>query len=197
MKTVKTIEKAGRQVWLAGLGVALVGREYAAKKLDEIIENGNSVINDMMTKGANVESDIKAVLDGKVKVVDDAKIAELRQKLGLNRETKQDKITRLTAKVDSLSQVVGKLVEQKAKEDAVAKAPAKTEAAPAADAKPAAKPAAKRTTTRKPRATTAKTTTAKASATKSTTAAKPAAKTTTRKPVARKTTAAKTDKPAE
>ena len=38
MNTVKNVEKAGRQVWLAGLGACLVGKEYAVKKLDELFE---------------------------------------------------------------------------------------------------------------------------------------------------------------
>ncbi len=181
MKTVKTIEKAGRQVWLAGLGVALLGREYAGKKLDEIFESGNSLISDMLSKGVDVEADIKAMLNGKV--VTDDRISELREKLGLNRESREDTIEKLTAKVDALSQVVAKLAEQKAKEEKAEAAAAKKVAAPAskaAEAKAtttAAKPAAKRTTTRKPRATAATT----------------ARKTTARKPAAAKTTAAKKD----
>lgn len=168
MKTVKNIENAGRQAWLAGLGVVILGKEYAAKKFDEVFEGTNALINEMMSKGLVVESDIKALLEGKK--IDDAKVAELREKLGLNKESKEDRLTRLSAKVDALTDVVNKLAEQ---QKAEATTPKTT----------ATKPAAKKAPARKPRATAAKSTTAS----KSTGTAKaPASKTTTRRSPAKK-----------
>ncbi|XOV78733.1 MAG: hypothetical protein ACFHVJ_17635 [Aestuariibacter sp.] len=172
MKTVKNIENAGRQAWLAGLGVVLVGKEYATKKFDEVFEGTNSLINEMLSKGTVVESDLKLLLEGKK--VDNAKVAELREKLGLNKESKEDRLTRLSAKVEALTDVVHKLVEQQK---------AEVKAAPA-------KPAAKKAPARKPSATASKAAASKstsASTSKATSETKAATgKTTTRRSPAKK-----------
>ena len=202
MSTVKNVEKAGRQVWLAGLGACLVGKEYAVKKLDEIFEGTNSLVNSVVTKGQEVEGELKGKFSGGF--AQDEKIAELREKLGLNKESKQDKISRLAVKVDALTEIVAtisvKAEEEKAKaaaaakRSAAAKKAAETKKAAAAakaaetsaateakEAAPAPKPAAKRKpAAKKPAATAAK---------------KPATRrTTTRKPAVPKATESKTDK---
>lgn len=165
MKTVKNIENAGRQAWLAGLGVVLLGKEYAAKKFDEVFESTNALINEMMSKGSAIEGDLKALLSDKK--VDEAKIAELREKLGLNKESKEDSLTKLSAKVDTLTDVVNKLVAQQ-----------KAEAKPAA--KPATKPAATKAPAAKPKTPAKPATATKSTVNKPTTkrapAKKPAAK---------------------
>lgn len=177
MSTVKNVEKAGRQFWLAGLGACLVGKEYAVKKMDELFEGTNSLVNGVLAKGATIEGDIKTKLQTGFQ--QDEKILELREKLGLNKESKQDKIVRLAAKVDALTEIVATLSVKTEQAKKVATKPASDTQGAAA---PTSKPAAKRTTTRKPRATTAR-------ATSSKTAAKPAARRTTTK----KTTNSKTD----
>lgn len=145
MNTVKTIEKAGRKVWLAGLGVCLIGRDLAAKKFDDVYEGTNTLVNDVMGKGTEIESELKSVIDNKfLSEEKKAKVAELREKLGLNKESQEDKLARLSAKVDALTDVVKKLADTKVEKAAVTEAPAK--------------PVAKKAPARKPRATTAKTT---------------------------------------
>jgi len=158
MNTKKNVEKAGRQVWLAGLGAVLLGKEYAVKKLDEMFEGTNSLVNQVVTKGQEIEGDIKSKVSGsyslKNSFVQDEKIAELREKLGLNQESKQDKISRLAAKVDALTDIVA-TISVKA-EEAKAAASAKTETKAAAP-KPAVTATAKKSTaTRKPRAAASK-----------------------------------------
>lgn len=200
MKTVKNVEKAGRQVWLAGLGACLVGKEYAVKKFDELFEGTNSLLGAVVSKGQEVEGELRGKLS--TGFPQDEKIAELREKLGLNKESKQDKITRLASKVDALTEIVAtisvKAEEEKAKAAAAKKAEAakkaaetraanaaakKAEAAETAEkpAAPAPNPAAKRTTARKPRAA----------------AAKPAASTAAKKPATRRATTAKTTSSAQ
>lgn len=176
MNTVKNVEKAGRQVWLAGLGACLLGKEYAVKKLDEIFEGTNSLVNNMMTKGQEVEGELKGKLQAGLP--QDEKIMELREKLGLNKESKQDKIARLALKVDALTEIVATIsvkAEEANKAEEATEVAAKEEA-PAESNEAAPKPAAKRTTTRKPRAT----------------AASKAASTAAKKPATRRTTAKKT-----
>lgn len=196
MNTVKNVEKAGRQFWLAGLGACIAGKELAVEKLDQVFETTNSLVNEMMNKGSSIEGTLKGKFQSNL--AQDERIAEIRQKLGLNKEPRQDKIARLTAKVDALTDVVAKLTTKAEADKAAAKAPVApkkeaavketvaTESATKEAAKPAVKSATtKSTTTRKPRATAAKTTAAK-----STAATKPATRR-TRKPA--QTTQSKTD----
>ena len=169
MNTVKNVEKAGRQVWLAGLGACLVGKEYAVKKLDELFEGTNALVNEVISKGHALEGELKGKLPKGFP--QDEKIAELREKLGLNKESKHDKIARLAAKIDALTDIVATIsVKAEQAKTQVAK-PAKVK-----DADPASKPAAKSTSTRKPRAT----------------ASKSASTTATKKPASRRTTTRKT-----
>lgn len=182
MSTVKNVEKAGRQFWLAGLGACILSKEYAVKKMDELLEGTNSLVNGVLSKGATIEGELKTKFQSGLP--QDERILELREKLGLNRESKQDKIARLAAKVDALTEIVATLTvkTEQAKAKPAAKPATKTQeaAAPAATTKPAAK----RTTTRKPRAT----------ATKSaSTAAKPATRRTTAKKTTTQTKQSKTD----
>jgi len=206
MNTKKNVEKASRQVWLAGLGAVLLGKEYAVKKLDEMFEGTNSLVNQVVTKGQEIEGDIKSKVSGsnplKSSFIQDEKIAELREKLGLNQESKQDKISRLAAKVDALTDIVA-TISVKVEEE---KAAASKKSAAATTAKTETKAAApKPATARKPRAATSKTAAASKTASSDTAAKKPATtrtrtrKATTAKTTAAKTTAAKTagTKPAE
>ena len=191
MSTVKNVEKAGRQVWLAGLGACLLGKEYAVKKLDEMFEGTNSLVNEVMTKGQEIEADLKSKVSAGFPVssnfLQDEKIAELREKLGLSQESKQDKISRLVVKVDALTEIVATISVRAEEEKAAAKKSAAT-ATPK-----------KSTATRKPRATASKTAPAsKAASTGKSVASDTAAKkptatrTRTRKAATAKTTAAKT-----
>lgn len=173
MSTVKNVEKAGRQFWLAGLGACILSKEYAVKKMDELLEGTNSLVNGVLAKGETIEGELKSKFQ--TGFPQDERILELREKLGLNKESKQDKIARLAAKVDALTEIVAALSvkTEQAKAKPAAKPATKTQEA---GATAAPKPAAKSTTTRKPRTT----------ATKSTSSAAP--KPATRQTAAKKTT---------
>lgn len=181
MSTVKNVEKAGRQFWLAGLGACLVGKEYAVKKMDELLEGTNSLVNGVLAKGATIEGELKDKFQSGFP--QDEKILELREKLGLNKESKQDKIARLAAKVDALTEIVATISVKTEQTKAKAASENKTQDAAA----PAPQPAAKRTTTRKPRTTTASKSTSSAAA------PKPATRRTTTRKTAAQTKQSKTD----
>jgi len=170
MNTVKNAEKAGRQMWLAGLGAVLFGKEYAVDKFDEMFEGTNSLMNQVVSKGQEIEGELKGKFSGRFSLSNrfpqNEKIAELREKLGLNQESKQDKISRLAVKVDALAEIVAAISvkAEKQKAEAVKKsatvASAKTEPKVAAP-KPATATATARkanTAARKPRAATSATT---------------------------------------
>jgi len=146
MDTVKNVEKAGRHLWLAGLGACLVGKEYAVKKLDNLLEATTLMANEVMSKGQELEGELKGKFPNGF--VQDDKVAELREKLGLNKESKQAKISKLAAKVEALTDIVAtisvKAEEEKSKATSVKEAEVK-------EAVTAQKKETKRTTTRKPR----------------------------------------------
>jgi hypothetical protein len=146
MDTVKNVEKAGRHLWLAGLGACLVGKEYAVKKLDDLFEATTLMANEVMSKGQELEGELKGKFPKGF--VQDDKVAELREKLGLNKESKQAKISKLAAKVEALTDIVAtisvKVEEEKLEGTPVKKAEVK-------EVVTAQKNETKRTTTRKPR----------------------------------------------
>lgn len=164
MKAVKKLENLGRQTWLASIGAYNTSWDAATDKLDKFYVDGNAFVQDLMEKGESLESNLQEKF--KARKMIDEKIAALRAKLGMQSESRDLQLEKLSAKVDDLIEVVAKLAEQKAA--------AKTAEKTASEAKPAAK------TTRKPAA---RKTTAKA-------ATKPAAKTTA-KPAAKKPAAKK------
>lgn len=166
MKAVKKLENMGRQTWLASIGAYNTSWDAATDKLDKFYVDGNAFVQDLMEKGESLESNLQAKF--KARTMIDEKIAALRAKLGMQSESRDLQIEKLSLKVDDLIEVVAKLAEQKAAE--------KTAAKTASEAKPARKPAAKKAP-------------AKA-------AAKPATKTAA-KPVAKKPAAKTTKAPAK
>lgn len=191
MKAVKSVEQAGRKSWLASVGVYSESVEKSTDTLDKLYVDGNAFVQDLIVRGESVEAQLKAKFNEKFKgkVMLQDKIAMLKAKLGVQSDSRDIQLEKLSAKVDNLIEVVAKLAQQKAAEKPAAKKPAakkpaaKTAAKPAAKAaakpatKAAAKPAAKKPAAKKP-ASTAKSTTAKAPAkprTRKTVAKKPAA----------------------
>jgi len=166
MKAAKTVEQAGRKSWLASVGAYSESVEKSTEKLDKLYVDSNAFIQDLISRGESVETQLKAKfsINTKGKAMLEDKIAMLKAKLGMQSESRDIQLEKLSNKVDNLIEVVAKLAQQKAAE------------------KTAAKPAAKAPTKTTTKATT-KTAATKASAPK----AKPAAK----KPAATKATAAK------
>lgn len=170
MKAFKKAEKVGRQSWLAGVGLIDTGRTVAADKLDKLYVESNAFVADLLEKGESINTELKRKVEANVMI--DDKIAALKAKLGMQSESRDIQLERLSNKVDDLIDVVAKLAQKKAAE--------KEAAAKAATAKPAAKKAPAKTASTEKAA-------APASATKA-----PAKRTTTRKPAARKAPAKST-----
>lgn len=177
MKAAKTVEQASRKSWLASVGAYGESVDKSTDALDKLYVDSNAFIQDLITRGESVEAQLKAKLNIKLKgkVMLQDKIAMLKTKLGLQSDSRDIQLEKLSTKVDNLIEVVAKLAQQKAVEKSSAKPATKTTTAkPAAKttsasaAKPAEKkPAAKKkaTTTKTP-ATTRKTATKKPAASK-------------------------------
>ena len=172
MKAAKTVEQAGRKSWLASVGAYSESVEKSTEKLDKLYVDSNAFIQDLISRGESVETQLKAKfsINTKGKVMLEDKIAMLKAKLGMQSESRDIQLEKLSNKVDNLIEVVAKLAQQKAAE------------------KTAAKPAAKTTTKTTTTTTTATIATTKTAATK---ASAPKAKPAAKKPAATKATAAK------
>lgn len=115
MKTVKQIEETSRQVFMAGLGVCGLGKDYAVHKLDSLLEDFNGFVNELLVKGEEVETDIK--VKDRVQMVKERRVAIIRKQLGLN-DPQLSELDQLSQKLDMLTKVIDKLAEQKAAEQA-------------------------------------------------------------------------------
>lgn len=187
MKAVKTVEQAGRKSWLASVGAYSESLEKSTDKLDKLYVDSNAFIQDLILRGEGVETELKAKfsIDIKGKAMLEDKIAMLKAKLGMQSDSRDIQLEKLSNKVDNLIDVVAKLAQQKAAEKTAAKpaakAPAKTTAT---------KATAKTAAATKASAAKAKPAAKKPAATKAT-AAKAPAKPRTRKPAAKKPVAGK------
>lgn len=194
MRPIKRLEHLGRRVWLAGLGTLDIGRDIAAKQIDQVMEDSQSLGHQLIDKGAAMAQPLEQRMSNPVKSVVD-KLASLNPFTS----TAQDQLAQLEGKIDALTELV------KALETAPASMPAAKPATKATARKPATR--SKTSTARKPAADKAskpagdasakpasKSTATKASPAKKPAARKPAAtktaaKTTAKKPVAKKSTA--------
>ncbi|GAA0858157.1 hypothetical protein [Aliiglaciecola litoralis] len=181
MKAAKTVEQASRKSWLASVGVCGESVEKSTDALDKFYVDSNALIQDLITRGESVEAQLKAKLNInlKGKAMFEDKIAMLKAKFGLQSDSRDIQLEKLSTKVDNLIEVVAKLAQQKAAEKSTVKPATKTTTAKA-PAKSAAKTASASTakSTAKTPATTKKAATAKAPATprtRKTAAKKPAA----------------------
>lgn len=192
MKAVDNIEQTGRKSRLASIGMCSQGANKTTEKLDKLYIDGNALVHELVARGEAVEAELKDKLSFafKGKEMIEEKIALLKAKLGMTGHSRDVQLDRLSTKVDNLIEVVAKLAEQKAQQQA-------------ANQKVASKPARARKTAAKS-TTATKATSKTAAAGGSATAAKAATKTseskTPAKPRSRKSGTAKaanktTDKP--
>jgi len=114
MKTVAAIEKTSRQVILAGLGVVGLGKDYAIKRLDMLMDGFNEFVNELLIRGEEVDGNL-AVNGVKDKVfrAKQRRIDHIRKQLGLG-DPSVNELDNLTHKVDELTKVINKLAEQAA-----------------------------------------------------------------------------------
>ena len=138
MNTLKEIEKVSRKAWLAGIGAYGTGWKYAVEKFDETYVKTNEMLTELITEGEKIEKELQAQIKAKLTV--EARINELKDKLGLNELTEAERVEQLSMKVDNLTAMVNELV-KKREAKATKPAPKKAAAKPKAVAK---KPAAKK-----------------------------------------------------
>jgi hypothetical protein len=136
MNNLKQLEALGRKTWLAGLGALDSTKSFATKKVDDALTNTNELVNELIEKGEKVEADVQDKVNKNLML--DQRVAALKQKLGLNENSTDEKVDELTAKVDALFVAVNGLIAQ----ESLDAKPEKTAA------KPTKKTAPKATTTK-------------------------------------------------
>jgi hypothetical protein len=133
MNNLKQLEALGRKTWLAGLGAIDSTKSFATKKVDDAITNTNELVSELIEKGEKVEADVQQKVNANLML--DQRVAALKQKLGLNESSTDEKVDELTAKVDALFVAVNDLI---ASEKSAEKTSAKTATKPAKKATPKA-----------------------------------------------------------
>ena len=106
--TVNTAEEFARKIWLAGLGAYGKSMDEAQGRYEKVTEEANKLFEELVAKGENLESEAK----GKIKQTTsdvEARVADVRKKLGLDADNSDQKIEELSAKVDALTEAVAKL----------------------------------------------------------------------------------------
>lgn len=114
MKPIDTIkekidvaEDVARKIWLAGLGAYGKSYDEVQGRYEQLSSEANKVFDELVEKGSKLESEAKEKI--KAKTALDAKVEEIRSKLGLNSSATEDKLEALTQKVDALTDAVNKL----------------------------------------------------------------------------------------
>jgi len=100
MSRLEKAEKLGRQAWLASLGAYGSGWKYAVEKLDETYTKTNALMNELISEGEKLETELQEKLNAKS--VLDGKISALKDKLGLNQVSDSERLADLDTKVDDL-----------------------------------------------------------------------------------------------
>lgn len=112
--TVNDAEVLARKVWLAGIGAYGKSFDEVQGRYEQINTEAGKVFDDLVNKGEKLEADAKGKFEetkGKIKssAKIEERVAEVRTKLGLDKDDSEDKIAELSAKVDALTAVISKL----------------------------------------------------------------------------------------
>jgi len=111
MSTKDTVQKFARNVWLAGLGAYGKGAQSISESIDKAYVESNQLFNDLVVKGSEIQSRLESKL--KEQTAFELKVDQVRKKLGLNQDVTEEQIEALSAKVESLTEIVATLAEQK------------------------------------------------------------------------------------
>ena len=100
-------EETARKIWLAGLGAYGKSIDTVQGQYEKINADGNRIFNELVAKGEALESETKEKIKEKTAV--DQRIADVRQKLGLDKSAQESKLDDLNKKIDDLTEIVAKL----------------------------------------------------------------------------------------
>lgn len=104
---VNEAEEFARKIWLAGLGAYGKSYDEAQGRYEKLSAEASKMFDELVVKGAKIETEAKDKFQVKDKV--EARVAEVRQKLGLDNKSEDEKVEVLAAKIDALTEAVAKL----------------------------------------------------------------------------------------
>lgn len=107
---VNEAEDFARKIWLAGLGAYGKGFDEAQGRYEKLSTEATKVFDELVAKGEKLETETKSKIKEKTNL--DERVAEVRQKLGLDSNDTDAKVEELSAKIDALTEAVAKLSEK-------------------------------------------------------------------------------------
>ncbi len=116
---VNVAEDFARKIWLAGLGAYGKGYDEAKGRFEELNADASKMFDELVGKGEKLEADAKQKFQEKADEFKSKtdfnisdRVAEVREKLGLNASDTEDKIDELSKKIDALTKTVTKLTKK-------------------------------------------------------------------------------------
>ncbi|GAB3032220.1 phasin-related domain-containing protein [Bowmanella dokdonensis] len=110
---VNDAEDFARKIWLAGLGAYGKSIDEVQGRYEKLNTDASKVFDELVEKGSKIEAETKDKIKEKTNV--EARVAEVRKKLGLDKPEMEQKVDELSAKIDALTLAVAKLAEKKVK----------------------------------------------------------------------------------
>ena len=104
---VTEAEDFARKIWLAGLGAYGKSFDEAQGRFEKLSGEATKVFDDLVAKGETLEVEAKDKFKEKTNV--EERVAEVRKKLGLDKQSNDQKIEELSNKIDQLTDIVAKL----------------------------------------------------------------------------------------
>ncbi|MCY7296830.1 phasin-related domain-containing protein [Alteromonas sp. a30] len=108
---VSTAEEFARKIWLAGLGAYGKSFDEVQGQYEKLNTEAGKMFNELVTKGEQLEGEAKGKIKEKTNI--ESRVAEVRSKLGLDKQSNDEKIAELSAKIDALTTAVAKLSAEK------------------------------------------------------------------------------------
>tara|TARA_R110001592_G_scaffold1212_8_gene7190 strand:+ start:19328 stop:19693 length:366 start_codon:yes stop_codon:yes gene_type:complete len=109
---VNQAEDLARKIWLAGIGAYGKGFDEAQDQYEKLNTEATKLFNELVVKGEKLEGDTKEKFQTEKENVRsnvEARVADVRTKLGLDKNEADEKIEELSAKIDALTEAVAKL----------------------------------------------------------------------------------------
>ncbi len=112
-KKVNQAEELARKIWLAGIGAYGKGFDEVQGQYEKLNTETTKLFNDLVDKGEVLEGEAKEKFQSEkdgLKSNVEARVADVRSKLGLDKNDSDKKIEELSAKIDALTEAVANMV---------------------------------------------------------------------------------------
>ena len=109
---VNAAEDFGRKIWLAGLGAYGKSYDEVQERVEDLNLEASKMFEELVCKGEKLEAEAKTKFQEKSDFKIKERVAEVREKLGMNSKNNSEKIDDLSAKIDALTECVAKLTDK-------------------------------------------------------------------------------------